>query len=218
MKYFIVLALVAIGLLGHSQTNDRADGKIKGNVIDQDGNPVVAANVYAVPQDLVISDLRPRTVKTGRNGEFDFRGGLAWGTYKLYSRNDKDAYPDPFDVFYADSLSEAPKVDLNEGHPVATATLTLEKAGLIEGRVLDATSGKPVPRARVMFMDKEGNGHAVYSASADGKYRALLPTGKDLIVAVSVTGLPPDRMQMPVAPLRMEAGGQLYLDLFVTKP
>ena len=120
-------------------------------------------------------------------------------------------------MFYSDSQTEAPRVDLNEDRPSATATVKLEKAGAIEGRVLDAANGKAVPAARVMFLDNDGNGHAVYSAAGDGKYRALLPPGKDLIVMVRVTGLPSDHMQCPVAPLRLEAGDEIYLDLLVSK-
>jgi hypothetical protein len=217
MKYFLTLALITVSLFGHAQTKAQPDGEITGTVTDQDGNPVSAVTVYAVPQDLILDNITPRSAKTDRNGDFDFRGNLSLGAYKLYARNDKDAYPDPFDVFYADSLADPPKVDLTEDRPSATAKVKLGKAAAIEGRVLDAANGKAVGKATIMFLDHDGNGHTIHSASADGKYHALLPTGKDLIVTVNVTSQPWDHMQFPVAPLRLEAGDQIYLDLIVQK-
>ena len=217
MKHLLTLAVIATSLFAYSQTNGHPDGEIKGTVIDRDGTPLPGVTVYAVPQFAALDGITPRSAKTDGNGDFELRGGLALGAYRLYSRKDKDAYPDPFDVFYADSQAEAQKVDLTEDSPSATATVKLGKAGAIEGRVLDVDSGNAVTAARIMFLDKDGNGHAVYSASGDGKYRALLPPGKDLIVMVRVTGLPSDHMQFPVAPLRLEAGDEIYLDLLVSK-
>ena len=216
MKHLLPLAVMAASLFAYSQTKDHPDGEIKGIVTDQSGSPVPAVTVYAVPQFVTLDGITPRSVKTDGNGQFDFRGGLQLGAYKLYSRKDKDSYPDPFDTFYADSKAETPTIDLTEANPSATATVKLEKAGAIEGRVLDTANGNAVAAASVMFLDNDGNGHEV-SASADGKYRALLPTGKDLIVTVNVTRQPWDHMQCPVAPLRLEAGDEIYLDLLVSK-
>lgn len=216
MKHFLTLAVVAASLFTYSQTKVPSDGEIKGTVTDQDGSLVSGATVYAVPQDPTFDGIIPRSAKTDENGDFDFRGGLALGGYKLYSQKDKEAYPDPFDVFYADSQADAPRVDLTEDRPSATATVKLEKAAVIEGRVLDAANGTAVAAASVMFLDNDGNGHEVAS-SAEGKYRALLPTSKDLIVTVNVTRQPWDHMQSPVAPLRLEAGDEIYLDLLVSK-
>jgi hypothetical protein len=216
MKHLLTLVVMASSLLGHSQTKDHPDGEIKGSVTDQNGSPIAEVTVYAVPQFAAFDGITPRSAKADGNGEFDFRGGLQLGAYKLYSRKDKDSYPDPFDTFYADSKADLPKVDLTEDHPSATATVKLQKAGMIEGRVIDADSGAALG-ARVMFMDDDGNGHAVYSALVDGKYRALLPPGKDLILMVRVTSPPSDHVQFPVGRLRLEAGDELYMDLLVSR-
>jgi hypothetical protein len=142
MKHLLTLALVVASLSAYSQTKNQPSGQIKGTITDENGNAVSAATVYAVPQDMTFEGLAPRSVKTGRNGEFDFRGGFQLGAYKIYSRKDADAYPDRSDSFYADSKAEAPKVDLTEDHPSATITVTLgEKAGVLEGRVVDTDTG-----------------------------------------------------------------------------
>jgi len=131
------------------------------------------------------------------------------GEYKLYSRKDADAYPDRSDIFYADSKAEVPKVDLTEDHPSATVRVTLgEKAGVLGGRVIDADTGAAV-KAKLVFMDEDGNDHSVL---VKGKYRALLPPGKNVTLMVMV--LSPDyRSQSPAAPLRLEPGQAMHLDI-----
>src|SRR6202022_2786348 len=130
MKHCLTVILVLASLLACSQTKDHPDGNIKGSVTDEDGIPVPSATVYAVPQDISFDGITPRSVKTDRNGEFDFRGSFQLGAKKLYSRKDADAYPDRSDNFYADSKVEPPKVDLTEDHPSATIPVILgEKAG-----------------------------------------------------------------------------------------
>ena len=187
--------------------------EIKGTVTDQNGSPVSAATVYAVPQDATFDGITPRSIETDRNGGFDFRGGFQLGSYKLYSRKDADAYPDRSDVFYADSKAEAPHVDLTEDHPSATVTLLLgERAGVLVGKVIDVDTGAAV-KAKLVFMDEDGNDHSVL---ANGKYRALLPPGKDVTLMVMVMS-PDYHPQSPVAPLRLEPGQEMHMDIPVSK-
>ena len=187
MKPLLTAALVLACLCVHSQTLDRRSGNVKGNVADQNGNPVYGATVYAVPQDLMLDGISPRSVRADNHGAFDFKEGLAWGDYKLYACKDKDGYPNPLDGFYADSQPDAAHVELREDNPVADVPVTLgEKAGTITGRVLDADTGAPL-KARVAFIREDGKGdHGVTSRSKDGKYRALVPPRVDLIVMVMV--------------------------------
>lgn len=179
---------------------------------DQDGNPLSGATVYAVPQGLTLSDLTPRSVKTDRNGEFDFRGGFELEEYKLYSRKDEDAYFDPFDGFYADSKA-VPAVDLTQDHPSATVTVKMgEKAGVVVGRVIDADTGA-VLKARLYFYDGQGHGHE-FDSAVDGKFHALLPPGKDISLMVTVLSTSSVRTQIPVVPLlRLEQGQFIYMDI-----
>jgi hypothetical protein len=213
MKHFLALALVAASLLAYSQTKDHPGGEIKGTVTDQSGSPVVGATVSAVPQFLTFDGITPRSVKTDRNGEFVFRRGLQLGAYKLYSRKDEDGYPDPLKPFYADAKSEAVKVDLTEDHRSATVTVALgEKAGVIAGQVIDADSGAAA-KAFLVFMDEDGNRHEVL---ADGHYRAFLPPGKDVTLMVTAM-TQPYRSQRPIAPLHLEPGQEIYIDIPVSK-
>src|SRR5580765_170645 len=125
MKHLLVLVVVGGGLFAYSQSTKSAAGEIKGTVVDQNGSPISAATVYAVPQDLGLDDITPPSVKSNSSGQFDFRGRLPLGTYKLYARKDAESYPNPFDGFYADSKANVPKVELTSGHPAATTSVKL---------------------------------------------------------------------------------------------
>jgi hypothetical protein len=213
MKHFLTLALVVVSLSAYSQTKNHPSGEIKGTVTDENGNAVSAATVCAVPQEISLDSITPRLTKSDRNGDFDFGGGFQLGAYKLYSRKDADAYPDRSDNFYADSKVEPPKVDLTEDHPSATTTVTLsEKAGVLVGRVVDADTGAAL-NAKLVFMDEDGNNHSVL---VNGKYRALLPAGKDVTLMIMVMSLDYGS-QSPVPPLRLAPGQEMHMDIPLSK-
>lgn len=213
MKHIGILIVLAGSVLAQTK-QPSLSGKINGTVTDQTGSPVAAATVYAVPQGLVLSDITLQSAKTDRNGHFEFRGGLELGSYLLYSRKDADAYPDPFDRFYADPKAAAPKAELTASHPAATVAVPLGKqAGVIAGKIVDANTGAPV-QAMLGFVDGDGNGHSV---SVDGDYRILVPPGKDVTLMVTIPGSQTDRTEAPVAPLRLEPGQHIYMDLPVSR-
>jgi len=217
MKHLAILIVVFGSLFAYSQTKVALIGEIKGSVIDQNGSPIDGARVYAVPQGLTLNDITPRSVKTDRNGEFDFRGGFELEKYKLYSRKDEDAYFDPFDGFYADPKAEAPEVDLTQNHPSTTVTVKMgEKAGVLVGRVIDADTGA-VLKARLYFYDGQGHGHR-FDSAVDGNYRALLPPGKDVRLMVTVLSPYSTETKIPDAPpVRLEQGQFIYMDIPVSK-
>lgn len=213
MKYFLTLVLVFASYFAYSQTKEQPLGNIKGAVTDENGNPVSKSTVYAIPQDVSLDSITPRSTTTNESGEFDFRGGFALGTYKLYSKKDAEGYPDRSDSFYADPKLEVPKVELTEDHPSATATVDLgEKAAVLVGRVVDATTGAPL-KAKLVFMDEDGNSHSVL---VTGKYRTLLPAGKDVTLVVMVMS-PDYDSQVPMPALKLSSGQQMDVDIPLSK-
>lgn len=217
MHRLIVLIVVGGTLLVQAQfvqaQSQQVTGDIHGVVTDPNGMPVSGATVYVVAQGLVLHDITPRSVKTDSNGAFDFRGGFELGTYKLYSRKDADGYPDPLDSFYADAKAEAPKVDLTRDHPSAAATVKLgPQAAVVSGTIFDADTGVPL-KASVAFLDAEGHGHSVV---ADGNYRMVVPPGKEVTLLVRLIGPISVRVLSPIAPLRLEPGQQVYIDIPIT--
>jgi hypothetical protein len=211
MKLFLVLILASGALLAQSQTK-HSSGEIRGTVIDRNGSPVSAVTIYAVPQGLMLDDVTPRSIKSDRNGVFDFRAGLQFGTYKLYSRKDADGYPDPFDSFYADAEGPPTTVDLTQEHPSSTVTLKLgRQAAVVSGKIIDANSGALL-KASLGFVDAQGHGHSVI---VNGDYRILVPSEKDVTLMITLLG-PADRSLIPVAPLRLEPGQRVYMDIPVS--
>jgi len=169
--------------------------------------------VYAVPQDISFENLSPRSTTSNAAGEFDFRGGFALGTYKVYSRKDSDGYPDTSDSFYADPKREPAKVELTEDHPSASATVSLgDKAAVVAGHVVDADNRTPL-KAKLVFMDDDGNSHSVL---VTGKYRTLIPAGKDITLMVMVMS-PNYGSQAPVPALRLSSGQEMDMDIPLSK-
>jgi hypothetical protein len=217
MKHLLALAVVASSLLAYSQTQNHLTGNITGTVVEQNGIPLFDATVYAVPESLSLDGISPHSVKTNRDGTFNFGEKLEWGTYKLYARKDKDAYPDPLDTFYADAKLATATADLAEANPSKEVTIMLgEKAGVITGRVVDADTGAPL-KARIAFIDEDGNGHSVSSQSKTGEYYALVPAEKDVIVMVDVYSPHHRRTEVPFPHLQLESGQEVVLDIPVLK-
>ena len=213
MKVFLAFALCGASLVAHSQTKNKVLGEIKGSVTDVNGNSVRGATVVAVPQELNFENIAPRSTTTNAAGEFDFHGGFELGTYKLYSKKDADGFPDSADSFYADPKAEPPKIELTEDHPTASTTVILgEKAAVLAGRVADVDTGAPL-KAKLVFMDEDGNTH---SFMATGKYRTLIPAGKDVTLMVMVMS-PDYGSQAPVPPLRLASGQEMDMDIRLAK-
>lgn len=213
MKFFLALALIVTTVLAYSQTKEKTLGEIKGSVADANGNLVRGATVYVVPQDISLESLAPRSTTSNAAGEFDFRGGLVLGTYKLYAKKESDGYPDPADKFYADPKIEPSTVELTEDHPSAEVTATLaDRAAVLAGRVIDVNSGVPL-KATLVFMDDDGNSHRV---TVTGKYRTLIPPGKDVTMLVMVMSSDYGA-QAPVPPLRLASGQEMDMDMPLSK-
>lgn len=203
----ILVVMVVSGILIAQTPPKRLSGEIKGIVIDQNGGPVSAATVYAVPQGLVLDDLTPRSVKTNDNGQFDFRGGFELRSYKLYSRKDADGYLNPLDAFYGDGDS-AVEVNLSPKHRSSSVTVKMGKqAAVISGKVFDVQSGAPL-KAYVGLTDEQGNGHSVV---VDGEYNLVVPSEKNIHLIVRVIGTL--RPLIPVSSLWLEPGQRVFMDI-----
>ena len=209
MKPFLVLIVVSGSLLAQSHTK-QLSGDIKGTVVNQNGTPISAATVYAVPQGLALDDATPRSAKTNSNGRFDFRGGFELRSYKLYSRKDADGYLNPLDAFYGDGDSTV-EVALSPKRPSFTVTVKLgRQAAVISGKVFDVESGTPL-KAYVSLVDDEGNGHSVV---VDGDYNLVVPSEKSFTLMLTVLGT--RSPVIPVSSLRLEPGQRIYMDIPVS--
>lgn len=216
MKFFLTLVFAVTTVLAYSQINEskeKTSGEIKGTVTDANGNVVPGATVFAVPEEISFENLAPRSTTANGAGEFDFVAGFALGTYKLYAKKESDGYPDPSDSFYADPKHEPPTVELTKDHPsLVTAVALPERAAVLAGRLIDASSGVPL-KAKLVFLDEDGHSH---SLTVSGKYRTLIPPGKDVTLMVMVPSQDYSS-QVPVPPLRLASGQEMDMDIPVSK-
>ena len=208
MKPLLVLIVVSGTVFAQSKA---PSAEIKGTVVDQEGSPVSSATVYAVPQGLTLVDIPPRSVNTDSEGRFDFRGGLEFRSYKLYSRKDSEGYLNPLDAFYADAENQPAEAALSREHPVSAVKVKLgRQAGVISGKVFDADSGTPL-KAYVGLTDQEGNGHSLV---VDGDYNLVVPAEKNVTLIVTVLGT--RHPLVPVSSLRLDPGQRIFMDIPIT--
>lgn len=213
MKFFLAFALIVTTALAYSQSKEKTQGEIRGTVTDANGNLVPGATVYVVPQEITFENMAPRSITANAAGDFDFHGGFALGAYKVYAKKESDGYPDPSDNFYADPKREALTVELTKEHPSSTTTVAmLDRAAILAGNVIDADSRAPL-KAKLVFMDQDGNSHSVM---VTGKYRTLIPPGKDLTLMVMVMS-PDYGSQAPVPALRLASGQEMDMDIPLSK-
>ncbi|SRR5579871_567532 len=213
MKLFLACALIVTTVTAYSQTKEKTEGEIRGTVTDANGNLVPGATVYVVPQEISFENIAPRSTTANATGGFDFHGGFVLGTYKVYAKKESDGYPDPSDDFYADPKREPLTVELTKEHPSSTTTVAmLDRAAVLAGSVVDADSHVPL-KAKIVFMDQDGNNHSVMIT---GKYRTLVPPGKDLTLMVIVMS-PDYGSQAPVPTLRLASGQEMDMDIPLSK-
>jgi hypothetical protein len=79
--------------------------------------------------------------------------------------------------------------------------------------VLSMPTRVPGLNAKLVFMDEDGHNHSVL---VNGKYRALLPAGKDVTLMVMVMS-PDYGSQSPVPPLRLAQGQEMHMDIPLSK-
>jgi hypothetical protein len=210
MNNFLALALVVASGFTNPQAQRQPPGEIRGVVTDRDGRAIPSAVVFAIPQALTLEGVAPLSSKTDTDGKFLFSGRFSPGVYALYSRKEEAGYPDPSDRFYSDSRMET-EVHLTADKPSATVEVRLgQQAGILEGQVIDVNTGAALV-ARLVFYDQNGNQHFLM---VKGKYRALLPTGKDIGLMVSS---PKYESRVALSRLQLEPGQRLHLDIPLSK-
>jgi hypothetical protein len=83
---------------------------------------------------------------------------------------------------------------------------------VIAGRVVDSESGTGA-KAILIFSDEDGHG---VKLSVDGRYRALLPAGKNVTLMVIAVSSHFD-VRRPIASLGFEPGQEIYMDIPVSQ-
>jgi protocatechuate 3,4-dioxygenase beta subunit len=141
--------LIAFGLATLLQSAAPTTATVTGRVVEAGtAAPIAGAQVTVmlIPGDrhppMVFGGLRPYTATTDRDGQYQI-AGLQPGHYQV--RAQKTGFAMPIDSF-------AQRIDIAAG-PLRGIDLTLQRAAVIVGRVLDE-SGEPLADARVFAMTR----------------------------------------------------------------
>jgi hypothetical protein len=78
--------------------------------------------------------------------------------------------------------------------------------------VIDISSGAPL-KATLVFLDDDGDSHRV---TVTGKYRTLIPAGKDVTLMVIVMS-PGYGSQAPIPTLSLASGQEMDMDIPLSK-
>jgi hypothetical protein len=207
-------ALAIIEILISALSGVAQKGVIRGNVVDEVGQPIQAAKVHAelhgVPMSKAI-----RYVESDESGAFAI-DRLDDGTYDVNGKKEEDGYADTSFSFYA---GKPVSVQITPDHPNPRITLKLgPKAGILGGTVRDALTGKPIP---VGFMLRRvDNPTNFLSTSAPPAFRILIPASTDVTVEVSAPGYETwfyvdESSHFKPSPLRLESSAQMQLDILL---
>jgi hypothetical protein len=190
-----------------------AVGTIRGTVVNDTGQPVADAKVWAEPAD------RPQIGRlqfqnTDKDGAFVL-SGLELGSYHVFAMKEEDGYPNIGFGFHS-------------GGPMFTAALTDRitevglvvrigpRAGLIVGSISDAATGKPV-KARVEMRHVKNENNFLRN-SVNPNFRLLVPPDAKITFTVSADGYetwyyPGYIGAVAAAPLTLRSGEEKTLDI-----
>lgn len=142
----LLLAIGLAGMLSFQATTGTQNAAVFGQVLEEGTRaPIAGAQVTLFParppRSFAPFSNELRTVLTDQNGRYEFED-VEPGRYRINIQ--KAGLPVPFGP-------TVPEVDLKAGERRDAGTVTLQKGGVIVGRVLDE-AGDPLVNARVLAM------------------------------------------------------------------
>ena len=155
---------------------------------DQEGKPVVGARVWCH-----LSSAAPKfgavpSALTDGDGRFSVTG-LVLGEYSINPWKEEEGYANHAFALYGDDPDRggSARVFLTAEAPVADNLILVlgPKAGIIEGSISDAITGKPIAAEIVVSRTDTPRSHG---RSAKGIYRFLLPPNKPVTLSARARG------------------------------
>jgi hypothetical protein len=161
-------------------------GTIRGTVVDEIGNTVAGAKLFAQPQGPMAMMIPQCTTDTKGSCTLS---NLSLEKYFVFAGKSEDGYPELAYSFFVPRGTRPMEAILSEDHPSYEVIVHLgPKAGILTGTVADAATGKPL-NANVEFRwisdpDKFLSGGGLTKAS----FRVLVPSDVALTMIVSLDG------------------------------
>lgn len=163
-------------------------GAIEGRVMDANGQPVAGAEVHVLKSDFISG--RVPTVYTDQAGVFSMKG-LAAGTYTISVSKAEDGYVDSSSPFFSGGLIPPTQVNVNEQSTTDIVTQLGPKSAKLVGRVVDASTRKPIDNLHDVQITLRRVDNPEYSYStgldSDGQFNILVPS-VPVTIEVSASG------------------------------
>jgi hypothetical protein len=121
---------------------------LAGRVYESDGRPLAGARVFLFPLEAAVSGPLPGAV-SGEDGSYRLTSP-AFGKTRISASLERLGYPDTFYKIFSSPADHFPEVILAPGVRLESVDIHLGLPdGLVEGTVLDRTTGTAVPFARI---------------------------------------------------------------------
>jgi hypothetical protein len=214
MRFASAILILLVPCLAVAKT--RHCGSIRGIVLDEYGNAVANAHVFADANRSGAGFLTAADKKTDDDGSFEFEQ-LPMGEYRVSADKPEAGYRSTRPDFF---MERPPVVaNLTPDNPSATVLLQFAaQAGAVTGRVTDATTGEALPFT-VKLTPVAHLGSYESTAVFDGfDFTILIPAETDVMVEVRAEGhehwvyADPAQPLQPIS-LRMRSGSELRLDI-----
>jgi len=151
----LVLALTALTMIAHSsglptQNTGKSVtfGIVQGRVIDERGDPLPDAKVYAEPVEGNGSTGKLRFAISKQDGGFTL-DEVATGINVICGSKEEALFPDTGAAAFALNLNALPRVRVQEGRVTPDVTVQLTKGGKLTGSISDSFNGQPVAASRI---------------------------------------------------------------------
>jgi hypothetical protein len=201
-----ILLLWTGAIFAVSQQPKPITGSISGTVAYPDDSPAGGFVVVAVGTSKTST---PKTRGfTDKDGKFVIES-LQLGEYVLspYKEAENSGYPLALFRFYDKNPS---RVRLSEESPQATTKIKLNNpTGMLMGKIVSASSGLGVRAQIELHRNDDPDANLAFASSEDGQYRAPIPSGVPIVIAVSAPGF--KTISRTVTP--DSTGGKTLLDI-----
>ena len=151
----VVLALTALTMITHSSGlptqntgTSTTFGIVQGRVIDERGDPLPNAKVYAEPVEANGSTGKMHFAITKQDGSFSL-DEVVTGMNVICASKEEALFPDTGAAAFALSLNALPRVRVQEGRVTPDVTVQLTKGGKLTGSISDSSNGQPVAASRI---------------------------------------------------------------------
>jgi len=169
-----------------------ADPKVRGKVVDQDGNPVSHAYIEARP---IINDLGKGTVVgNGPNpwiaaddsGQFEIL--LPAGRYRIQGKAEVDGFPDPTFWLNVDPKARFPVISVANKDVTDVEVVLGRQGGILHGLVQDADTPAPISNARLRLQDaRNSNAFVEIFTNQAGQFEYTVPS-KPILISAEAKG------------------------------